>query len=68
MKFLVLPVTEKLSKWIELESQTSVWEIVAVKNTGISRLQILKAFGLDLHLSLFVTSFLTNACEIHHWV
>lgn len=64
LKFL----EDRLSKWIKSETQDSDWETVAVKIAGISRLQIFKALGLGLHLSLLVISSLKNTFEIHLWV
>lgn len=65
LSFLVLSATDRLVKWIKLETQDPHWETVAVKNAGISRLQILKAFSLGLHLSLLVISSLNKIGEIH---
>lgn len=68
LRFLVLSVTDRLSKRIKLETQDPDWETVAAKNAGISRSQILKAFSLTLHLSVLVISSLNNTEEIHLWM
>lgn len=68
LRFPVLPVTDRLSKGTKPETQGSDWETVAVKNAGISRLQIFQAFSLGLHLFLLVISSLNNTGEIHLWV
>lgn len=68
LRFLVLSATDRQSKWIKLETQDTDWETMAVKNAGISRLQIFKAFHLGLHLSFLVISSLNNIGEIHFWM
>lgn len=68
LRFLVLSATDRLSKWTKVETQDTDWETVAVKNAGISRLQIFKAFSIGLHLSLLVVSSLNNTGEIHFWM